>query len=359
MTPLYERSGAGMTELLPSPRPRCSLLAVDDEPAILALLQSHLDVDFEVFTAETAQHARDILSSRPIDVIVTDLSLGLESGLELLEWARTRFPKTARVLVSGMARLQDAADAINCTRIHRLILKPWRGDALIAHLKDVAHGVLIERNHDQLVEQLKVLNTDLERRVADRTRELQSKNLILERMALSDTLTGLPNRRSIETIARQELLRRSRSPSPIAFGMLDADRFKAINTKFLHSGGDFVLFKLAQVFQQTLRGTDAIGRIGGEEFLVVAPETDSSGAAALAERLRAAVEECRIEFEGQWIPVTISAGFAVSEMHGVASFEKLRTKAALALSQAKASGRNCCVVLDCAVESDRKLEPVA
>ena len=93
-------------------------------------------------------------------------------------------------------------------------------------------------------------------------------------MALTDSLTGLPNRRAIDLIARKELLRRARTPTPFALALIDADHFKQINTDYLYPGGDHVLAWLAGVLQNTVRTSDSLGRVGGEEFLVIAPNTD-------------------------------------------------------------------------------------
>lgn len=326
------------------PPERCTLVAVDDEPAILALLAAQLGGAFDVRLADSAARAKELLAAGA-DILLSDLSLSDGNGVQLLDWARRAYPRTARVLVSGTANLRDVADAVNCCRVHRLVLKPWRGEDLLAQLRDVADGLLLERRHEQVLLELRALNADLEERVSDRTRELQARTQILEKMALTDALTGLPNRRAIELIARKELLRRSRAPGPLAFGVVDADHFKQINSRFLLSGGDCALVALARTLQHTVRATtDAVGRIGGEEFMVVAPNTDMDGAAILAERLREAVEGCPIMHHGHRIPLTVSVGFAVADPDSAISYEGLREAATVALAEAKATGRNRCVV---------------
>ena len=196
-----------------------------------------------------------------------------------------------------------------------------------------------------------VSNTELEQRVQERTIELQTtlrqleiKNQILEKMALTDPLTSLPNRRAIELIARKELLRRTRSPSSIAFGLIDADHFKTINSLHLLSGGDHTLIWLGNVLHESIRVTDAMGRVGGEEFMVVAPGTDEEGAEVLAERLRFQVESHQTQYNQKPIHVTVSVGFAVLPVGVVAGYETLREAAAEALAKAKAGGRNRCVI---------------
>ena len=332
-------------------RYKCSVLAVDDDPAILAILAQQLANDFEVITACSAGQARSVLAQRTADILLTDLHLSDETGLQLLDWVRRSSPRTARVLLSGTARLEDAVDAINHTQVHRLVLKPWQSEDLLQTLRATARGLLLERSHEQLLDELRTLNGELEQRVTARTRELEAaltqigqKNQILEKMALTDPLTQLSNRRAIDLIARKELLRRTRTPAPIAIGLIDADHFKNVNTAYLQTGGDHVLAWLAKTLNESIRAADTLGRVGGEEFMVVAPGTDAAGAGVLAERLRANVANTGTEYNGQRIQVTISLGFAVADSGSPAGYDQLREIAAEALKQAKETGRNRSVV---------------
>lgn len=325
-------------------RYKCSVLAVDDEPSILSLLGHQLGHEFDVTAVTSAAEARKLVSAGPPDIVLADLTLPDDTGLRLLDWVYRTAPRTARVLISGTARLQDAVDAINCGHVHRLILKPWKPEDLLAHLRAVARGLLLERSHERLLEELRTLNQELEERVNERTEELRATMRTLERMALTDTLTGLSNRRAIELIGGQEMLRRVRTPSPVVFGMIDIDRFKQVNSQFLQTGGDHALIHLARIVQRTIRGTDSVGRVGGEEFLVVAPDTDHAGAVVLAERLRAEVEAMEVRYRGLRIPLTISGGFAVAEAADPVSFEQMHELAAEALAEAKRTGRNRNVV---------------
>src|SRR5258708_22221858 len=97
------------------------------------------------------------------------------------------------------------------------------------------------------------------------------------------------NRRAIDDVARKEIHRHARYPSTLALGLLDVDHFKNINTRYLIPGGDEVLIGLAKVLANSVRTVDAVSRIGGEEFLVAAPQTHLDGAKVLAERIRAPV----------------------------------------------------------------------
>ncbi len=352
---LVEVAGRPPATPPPSPPARCTLLLVDDEPAVLALLVDQLSPECDVATACTAEQARRSLRERPTDIVLTDLQLPDGNGIQLLDWVHQSSPGTARVLLTGTARIEDAVAAINGSRIHRMLLKPWRGEDLVATMRGVARTVLLERRNDQLLDQLRASHDKLEDHVRVRTcelevalQQLQVKNQILETMALTDPLTNLPNRRAIELIARKELLRRARTPASIAFGLIDADHFRAVNTAHLHCGGDHVLVWLGQTLQASLRATDALGRVGGEEFMVVAPATELAGVEVLAERLRAAVAEQPTVYQDTPIPLTISVGFAVCPAGAAVNYDVLWKHAAAALSKAKSRGRNRCVtsVLD-------------
>ena len=149
-----------------------------------------------------------MLARRSVDIVLTDLQLPGETGLVLLDWVRRTTPRTFRVLISGTARLEDAVDAINQTQVHRIVLKPWRSEDLLQTLRAAARALLLERSHEQLLDELRKLNLELEQRVTERTQELESalgqlqqKNQLLEKMALTDPLTGLPNRRAAKQIA--------------------------------------------------------------------------------------------------------------------------------------------------------------
>lgn len=332
-------------------RYKCSALVVDDDPAILAILLAQLAADFDVLTAGTGAQARAILSQRSVDIVLCDLQLPDETGLSLLEWVRRTAPRTARVLITGTARMQDAVDAINHSQIHRLVLKPWRAEDLLQMLRAIARWLLLERSHEHLLDELRKLNLELEQRVQTRTQELehalgqlQQANLILEKMAATDPLTGLANRRAIDAIARKELQRRARLPVPIAVLMIDADHFGRVNKDYSQIAGDQVLVWLAGALQSSIRTTDSLGRVGGEEFLVLAPGTDLTGAEVLAERLRWGVESAGTVYNGHPICMTISIGVAVADAGTPTSYEQLREVAANALLEAKRTGRNKAVI---------------
>jgi diguanylate cyclase (GGDEF)-like protein len=334
---------------------KCSLLVVDDEPSVLATLAALLESEFEVLTASSGDAAQRHFGQRDIDLILTDQKMPRMSGVQLLEWVRANHPKTVRLLMTGFAELEEAVAAINRGQVFRYLFKPWRPDTLLDTLQSAARNFRLERSHEQLLEQLRQLNMELEDRVAQRTKELEEtnheldqKNKMLEKLALTDPLTGLSNRRAMDRLAERELRRRDRYPGPLSLGLIDVDHFKEINARYLLPGGDKVLIDLGKALNSSLRTVDLLGRIGGEEFLVIAPETNMDGARILGERIRSTVEKTIFTYKEAIIPVRVSIGFAVDDGMDEPGamkpdYEQMKHAAAAALSEAKNTGRNRCV----------------
>jgi diguanylate cyclase (GGDEF)-like protein len=329
---------------------RCSLLITDDEPYVRSTLTACLQSEFDTVAASSGAEAIALLKEREFDLVLSDQRMPGMSGVELMDWVRQNRPKAIRLLMTGCAELEDVIQAINRGHVYRILLKPWRVPELLELLRDAAHVCKLERNNDLLNQEVRRLNTELELRVRQKTteleeanRQLHQRNLMLERLALTDELTGLPNRRAIDQILQSEIRRRSRYPSSLAVGLIDADHFKEINTRYLYPGGDHVLANLAVVLSNSIRGMDTVGRVGGEEFVVIAPVTDYDGARGLGERIREAVDQSTFRWQGSDIRVTVSVGVAVAEVDAHLPPEQFMYEAAVALGEAKAGGRNCCI----------------
>lgn len=177
--------------------------------------------------------------------------------------------------------------------------------------------------------------------LADRmTRELREANRALLELATTDPLTGLLNRRAMDTRTAEEEARSTRELSPLAAIMVDVDFFKHVNDKYGHAMGDEVLRNLGRLLRDATRLTDHTGRMGGEEFLLICPNTDAVGAAVLAEQLRGRFEAMEHQEGGQRIRCTASFGVAASEQGAPFDAERLLKRADLALYRAKHEGRN-------------------
>lgn len=176
----------------------------------------------------------------------------------------------------------------------------------------------------------------LERQVAERTEALTAANRELERLAHHDALTGLRNRLSANERLRFEFLRLKRTGSAYSVLMMDIDHFKAINDTYGHEAGDHVLRQLGLILPEATRATDFLARFGGEEFLVILPDTDTEGALASAEKIRQVVIGHAFPAVGR---VTLSIGAATARAADANEDEAVR-RADAALYRAKHEGRN-------------------
>jgi len=159
-------------------------------------------------------------------------------------------------------------------------------------------------------------------------------------LAMKDMLTGLANRRAISDQLHIAVARAQRQGQFLSVLMLDIDHFKRVNDGYGHQAGDMVLRGVAQTLQSRLRGQDQIGRFGGEEFLIMLPDTSREGALTLAEALRAAVEAAPTQWGAHSIAVTISIGVAGGLITGAETSDSLVGAADVAMYQAKQAGRN-------------------
>lgn len=164
---------------------------------------------------------------------------------------------------------------------------------------------------------------------------LALKSVELEKASITDALTGLFNRRRLDQAFGQEVGRACRYGHPLSLILIDLDRFKAVNDTHGHQMGDQVLQEVSAILREGVRSADTVGRWGGEEFLIICPETDLAGAMALAEKLRTTIAEA------VWPSTTlITSSFGVAQFHNGDSMKDLVARADGALYRAKASGRN-------------------
>ena len=171
-------------------------------------------------------------------------------------------------------------------------------------------------------------------------RALEQDNRTLKESASIDFLTQLLNRRSAELHLRREIARARRNRAPLGFIMIDLDCFKRVNDGHGHQAGDAVLVHVGRILRSRARESDVVVRYGGDEFLVVTPDTDLAGTAKLAEALRTLIQEKPANYDGRELPVQASLGVAGAGPGQQVTAEELLARADKALYAAKERGRN-------------------
>jgi diguanylate cyclase (GGDEF)-like protein len=163
----------------------------------------------------------------------------------------------------------------------------------------------------------------------------------IHRLAIVDGLTGIHNKSYLLDFLNRELARAQRHERPLSLIIFDLDRFKEINDRLGHWAGDCTLRELVRCLKPSMRKEELFARYGGDEFVLVLPETTLDGAACLADRLRKVIETHPFRFEDNAYQVTISVGVAMMEVGASVSAEDLIRRADEKLYQAKSAGRNC------------------
>ncbi|MBU0483711.1 MAG: GGDEF domain-containing protein [Proteobacteria bacterium] len=200
------------------------------------------------------------------------------------------------------------------------------------------------KTEDDITGQVLISVFDITDWVTYQNQLLKSKKE-LETLSHIDDLTQIPNRRNIMTKLRNELILHTRRNRPLALVVADIDHFKKVNDTYGHQCGDFVLNEIAHILSHELRGYDELGRYGGEEFLLILPETSWEQAILVCERLRIAIEESVFRFDNYTIRLTISLGVAFKDSQEKGNPDKLFKKADACLYKAKERGRNQVVAM--------------
>jgi len=305
------------------------ILVVDDDSVSLRLLEHHLTKDGHRVTRAVngRQALLSALENKP-QMVVTDWMMPELDGLELCKSLRRSNEGRGMyiLLLTGReeeSRVVEAFDA----GADEYVVKPFNPKILLARVR--AGQRMIE-----LREQV-----ERDRQIRDRqVAEMAVLNRKLEAAAMTDVLTGLPNRRFAMRKLEEEVASAAASRAPLSVIMIDIDHFKAVNDNHGHDMGDLVLRETANVLRNTVRKGDVVCRLGGEEFLVICAKANLAQAAMSAERIRSAVEEHVIGF-GFDRNVTVSLGIASTEC-GARTVDSLLKVADRHVYAAKAAGRN-------------------
>jgi diguanylate cyclase (GGDEF)-like protein len=241
------------------------------------------------------------------------------------------------------------------------------GLLVLAHQvsRSVRVAVTLDAQNVRLLHELGDAREELERRVVQRTQELTSTNLALQReiaqrrrseqrarhLLMHDALTNLPNRILFVDRLRSALARARRQGDLVGVMMIDVDQFKAVNDSHGHPAGDAVLIQVAARLAARLRATDTVARIGGDEFAVVVPDLASRGDAVHLARELVGACAAPVEIAGSPLLIGCSAGIALFPDHG-RDIDALMSGADLALYRAKAQGRGTICLLDAALQEE-------
>ena len=326
------------------------ILIVDDEKENLLALQRTLRAMAHIYLANSAQEALSILKQEKISVIITDQRMPEMSGVELLKKVYKEHPMTVRIILTGFTDIEDLIQAINAAHIYRYLTKPWNNEELKFIVKQALEKFELQNENIELnadlknknlalhekEKELKYVNKDLEKKIQDRTKDLERLNQKLNKLAITDELTGIGNHRLFQTSFETELHRAERYERNLSLLIIDVDHFKVYNDAHGHSEGDKVLRTLAALLEKATRGEDIVARYGGEEFAIIAPETSKKKAEELAERIRKAIHDEKFS-------LTVSIGIATFPIDGK-STKEIFTKADKALYQSKQAGRNLVTV---------------
>ncbi|MCC7292380.1 MAG: response regulator [Phycisphaerales bacterium] len=313
------------------------ILIVDDDASIRRLLSRHLETQgFEVLEAADGERAiREVLAQSP-SIVLTDWEMPAMSGLDLCREIRTRegIGFTFVILMTAHVDCEHLVGAFEAGA-DDFIRKPLDFEEVRARLRAAQRLIALQ---DDLGKRNREVNLQYARLEVAMNR-LQAANIKLHRLATTDELTGLTNRR--EALRRVDELWESstRYSEPLSCIMIDIDHFKRFNDTYGHDVGDRVLKQTAATLKRCTRGGERTCRVGGEEFLLVCPKTRAEGAAIAAERMRRAVEDAPLMHHGQRLGITLSLGVA-ERAPAMSSVDDLLKAADGALYRAKHGGRN-------------------
>lgn len=303
------------------------LIADDDGTTRLLLKATATKLGHECLVAEDGLAAWDLLTTGGVDVLLSDWMMPGMDGPELCRRVRTEL-NGHYVYVALITALDNPEQVLEG-------MKAGADDYLIKPVDPFAVQT-------RLIAAERV--TDLHRQVTDFRKKLELANLELLERSLTDGLTGLGNRRSMEEELERTHARALRTSGSYALILLDIDHFKLFNDHYGHQKGDEVLRTVAQSFAASIRAGERCFRYGGEEFLVLLPQGTADDAAVLGQRIQDAVARLAIPHESRPSSpplVTVSGGISAWSPGSARSMSETLRQADIALFQAKADGRNC------------------
>lgn len=309
---------------------RLRVLVVEDDRAMLVLLEAMLKAaGHEVLVARNGVEAMRIVEQQHPQLVITGWAMPKMDGIALCR--KLRESSERRDVYVIILTMQESVDRL---------VEAFEAGADDYLVKPVAQKVFFARLRaaQRVVRLQEELAFDREQLLRF-SKDLAASNERLQRLALTDALTELPNRRFAMERFEQEWALSKRGDRALSCMMVDIDYFKPINDKFGHQTGDEVLKCVANILRQSARTQDVVCRYGGEEFVVICPDTGIDAAYQCAERLRLNVAAMKFKYQGADIRPTVSIG-VTEKKECVASIEELLSRADECLYAAKQGGRN-------------------
>lgn len=295
---------------------RLKIVVADDSAIYRKLVEDTLAHEqYALVFAKNGREAIDLISAHRPAVVITDWEMPDVTGIELCEQIRCDLDSYPHIILLTSNNQKDQIIKGLAAGADDYLTKPFHPGELLAR---VAVG----------------------RRIAELHRQIQAKNKLLEELALTDPLTGLPNRRAIEDWATRELKGAARHGFTFWVVMADLDRFKNVNDTYGHDAGDLVLQKFAALLRANTRGSNISGRIGGEEFVLVISHIGKADVITAVDRIRRQLEGERLSTGAGVIRITASFGISGFKGSRAPPFKDLLRSADAALYAAKHAGRN-------------------
>ena len=317
-------------------KPKADILIVDDNQSNLHLLNDLLSNLYTVRLVSDGLEALRSAFATPPDLIILDILMPGMDGYAMAARLKAN-PRTSEIPIIFISALSDVDSKVRSFTAGGVdyIVKPF-------HVKEVLARLQIHLTIRDLQRQLMSANTDLARQnelLQNKIAEVQALQSALREQVVRDPLTGAFNRRYLFETLDRELARSERELTALSLVMIDVDHFKLFNDNYGHQVGDLALSKLVWLLNRLTRKGDVVCRYGGEEFVVLMPNSSLKDAKRRAEEWRLACERMPIEHQGRRLGVTISQGVVSNHITDI-SADKLLAKADQAMYKAKTLGRN-------------------
>jgi len=300
------------------------ILVVDDSPDSINLLQDILKKKYQIITARSGEEALIKAKECEPDLILLDIVMPKISGFDVCNQlkAELKLNNVPIIFVSACDEISIVVEGFRLGGVD-YITKPFRKEEVLARV-----------------------NTHLQLKIL-----LEEKTKLIEKLdqtSRTDSLTGLSNRRNLLEKLNYEAKRFERNKKPFSIILADIDKFKSINDTYGHGGGDYILVEIANLLTRNSRDQDIVSRWGGEEFLILLPETDASGAKNLAEKYRQIINSHNFHLDENQISVTMSFGVntMLNNEDSKNVTETVIKRADNCLYEAKRNGKNRVVYLN-------------